>query len=92
MSARTPLRRCVGCGEVKDKRLLLRVARTGDGKAAVDVNGRMQGRGAYVCRNSECLEKARKRRGFDRSYRSGVGESVYDELFKVLEGAGENER
>ena len=74
------LRKCVGCGQMKDKRELIRVCRFQDGSVGPDETGRLNGRGAYLCRNAECLEKARKTRGLERSLRCRIDASVYDML------------
>ncbi len=87
MSAKKiPLRMCVGCGEMKPKAELIRVVRDKDGNISADPTGRAQGRGAYVCKDPACLEKARKARRLERSFSSEVPQSVFD---TVSERAGE---
>ncbi len=75
-----PFRKCVGCGEPKDKRELLRVVRTPEGEFCLDETGRKNGRGAYLCRNADCLAKARKTKGLDRSFKMAVSPEVYESL------------
>ena len=58
-----PQRQCVGCREMKDKKSLIRVVRSAEGKVSLDFGGRAPGRGAYVCRSVDCLKKARKSTG-----------------------------
>lgn len=76
-------RTCVGCGCESPKRGLLRVVRTPGGGVEVDITGRANGRGAYVCRSSECIAKARKKKALSRMLKTQVDESLYDELAKL---------
>lgn len=80
-----PLRTCIGCGESKPKRDLMRIVRTDEGEIIPDPGGRKNGRGAYVCRNAECIRKAHKIRGLDRSFREPVPDEVYARLEKEME-------
>ena len=61
-----PMRMCVGCREMKEKRELIRIVRTPEGEAAADPTGKRSGRGAYVCRNPECLKRAIKQKQLER--------------------------
>ena len=79
-----PLRTCVGCRESKPKKELIRVVRTPEGNLILDATGRKNGRGAYLCKNTECLQKARKNRGLSRSLNTDIPEEIYDELEKEL--------
>ena len=79
-----PLRKCTGCGEMFDKRELVRVVKSPDGEVSLDLTGKKSGRGAYVCKNSECLQKARKARRFERAFSQQIDESVYDAMEKEL--------
>ncbi len=83
---KTPLRQCVGCREMKSKKELIRVIRTPDDEICIDATGRKNGRGAYLCPDRECLEKARKTRGLERSLKTQIPDEVYAELEKELEG------
>ena len=74
------LRRCVGCGEMKDKKDLIRVVRTQEGEILPDMTGKMNGRGAYICRSQECLETAVRKKGLERSLRCRVNAQVYEDL------------
>lgn len=76
-----PVRTCVGCGAKKDKSQLIRIVKTGDGSVKADITGKSDGRGAYICRDIACLQKAFKRSGFNRTFRCRVDE----EVLKVLE-------
>lgn len=75
---RVPLRMCVGCGEMKDKRELTRVVKTKEGEISLDLTGKKAGRGAYICPTLECLKKARKSRRIERSFNCKIPDEVYD--------------
>ena len=81
---KTPLRMCTGCGEMFDKRTLVRVVRTPQGEICLDLTGKKSGRGAYVCKKSECLQKARKARRRERSLDSTIPDEVYDRMEQEL--------
>ena len=84
MEKKKPLRKCVGCNEMKPKSELVRVIRTAEGEILLDTTGRMNGRGAYICRSVECLEKARKARRFEKSFSCRIEESVYEVMLSEL--------
>lgn len=69
---------CTGCGEMFDKRTLVRVVKSPDGEVSLDLTGKKSGRGAYVCKNLECLKKARKKRAFERAFSMQIEDSVYE--------------
>ena len=79
---KVPLRQCLGCGEMKSKKEMLRVIRTPEDTVCLDVTGKKNGRGAYVCLSGECLNKARKNKGLERSLKMSIPEEVYEELEK----------
>lgn len=79
-----PSRKCTGCQEVKDKRELIRVVRDPEGKVSLDRTGRKAGRGAYICDDPECLEKAIKTRALARSLDTAISEDVYRELREAI--------
>ena len=87
-SKRIPLRKCVGCQEMKSKKELLRIVLTPEGQILFDPTGRMNGRGAYVCPNDACLEMAVKNGGLSRSFKMKTDASVLNSLRKEL---GEHE-
>lgn len=72
-------RLCIACRELKDKRELVRVIRYKD-KIEIDLTGKKDGRGAYLCNNRECLEKAIKTKALEKSFKQAISKSVYDEL------------
>ena len=80
-----PLRKCTGCQEMKSKKELIRVVKNDEGVISLDFTGKKQGRGAYICPNMECLEKARKNKGLERSFKCAVPKEVYDQLREELE-------
>ena len=85
MQKKIPQRQCMGCRERKDKRELLRVVRGTDGTGSRDFSGKLNGRGAYICPRTECLQKARKTKALERSLETEVPEQVYERLSKELE-------
>ncbi len=80
-----PVRTCVACRQSRDKSELVRVVKTPEGGAVVDVSGRMNGRGAYICKSPECVELARKKRALSRTFKTDVGADIYDRLRETLE-------
>ena len=87
MQKKIPQRQCMGCRERKAKRELIRIVRGTDGNVSLDFGGKMNGRGAYICPNPECLKKVRKSRGLDRSLEVTIPEEVIARLEKEMEGA-----
>lgn len=79
-----PLRKCTGCVQMKDKREMIRVVKDSIGDVTLDFTGKKPGRGAYVCPTIECLEKAQKTRGLERSFKMGISEEVYESLRNEL--------
>lgn len=79
-----PMRKCTGCGEMKPKNQLVRVLKTTEGDVVLDLTGKKNGRGAYVCKSDECLKKARKTKAIERSLQISISETVYDQLSKEL--------
>lgn len=77
---KVPLRMCVGCGEMFDKRTLVRVVKSREGEVSLDLTGKKAGRGAYVCSNPECLQKARKKRAFERAFQMQISEEVFNNM------------
>lgn len=79
-----PERRCVGCGEHKPKIELIRVVRTPEGEAVLDLTGKKSGRGAYICKNPKCLNKARKSRRIETSLEISIPDDVYLKMEEEL--------
>ena len=89
MQKKIPQRQCMGCRERKAKREMIRVVRGTDGNVSLDFGGKMNGRGAYICPNPECLKKAIRSKALDRSLEVEIPEEVYGRLQKEME-AGSN--
>ena len=85
MSKKIPMRQCVGCGEMKNKKDMMRVLKTADGAIVLDVTGKKNGRGAYLCLQRDCLKLARKNKGLERSFKMSIPNEVYDSLEKEYE-------
>ncbi len=83
-----PLRQCIGCGESKNKKEMIRILRTPEGEFTLDATGRKNGRGAYLCPSKECLQKAIKGKGLERSFKMAIPKEVYETLEKEMEGLG----
>ena len=85
---KVPLRQCIGCGEMKSKKEMIRVIKTADEEILLDATGRKNGRGAYLCPSMECMKKAVKSKGLDRSFEMAIPKEVYDALEKEMEALG----
>lgn len=79
-----PLRKCLGCNEMKPKKELLRVVHNSQGSISVDTIGRAHGRGAYICNSKECFDKAKRTKAFNRAFQSNIPEEIYEDLIKEL--------
>lgn len=79
-----PLRKCTGCGEMKPKKELIRVLKTNDTQVVLDMTGKKNGRGAYLCNSADCFQKARKTKGLERSLQIRIPDELYDVLEKEL--------
>lgn len=84
-----PMRQCVGCREMKEKRALIRVVKSPEGEISLDFKGKKPGRGAYLCPSPECLKRARKARALERAFESAMPAEVYEALEEQMK-AGEN--
>ena len=85
MQKKIPQRQCMGYHERKAKRELIRVVRGTDGTVGLDFGGKLNGRGAYLCPNPECLKKAQKSKSLERSLEVPIPREVYDRLAKEME-------
>ena len=81
-----PQRQCVGCREMKDKKSLLRVVRSPEGDVSLDFLGKKPGRGAYVCHDVACLQRARKSRALERAFEVDIPTEVFDAMEAELGG------
>ena len=84
MAKQIPLRQCVGCREMKMKTELVRVIKTPENTVCLDKTGKMNGRGAYICLNKDCYNKAVKSKGIERSLKIVIPEDVYEAIGKEL--------
>ena len=88
MNKKIPMRQCVGCGSMKPKKEMMRVLKTAEEGIILDTTGKKNGRGAYLCRNMDCLKSARKNRGIERSFKMSIPNEVYDNLEKEFGEVG----
>lgn len=85
-----PMRMCLGCGEMKPKRELIRAVKTPEGDVLLDLTGKKSGRGAYICRSLECFAKAKKARRFEKAFSMQIDNAVYQRMEDELRESGEN--
>ena len=85
-----PLRKCIGCGEMKPKKELMRVVKSSENEISLDFTGKKNGRGAYLCKDVKCFEKARKSKRLEKSFSCRIDESVYEEMADELGKETEN--
>ncbi len=81
-----PMRKCIGCGEMKPKKELIRIVRSPEGEFDLDVTGKKSGRGAYICKNPECFTLVKKGKKLNRSFETSVPDEIYDKLESELNG------
>jgi predicted RNA-binding protein YlxR (DUF448 family) len=86
VTKKVPQRQCIGCGEMKNKKEMIRVIKTPEENIIIDTTGKKNGRGAYICKSTECFSKAVKSRGLERSLKVSIPKEVYEELEKELSG------
>lgn len=84
-----PLRKCTGCGDMKPKKELVRVVKSPEGEIALDLTGKLPGRGAYVCPSLACLQAARKARRLEKGFSCQIPDEVYDRMEKEMSADGE---
>ncbi|WP_017414497.1 RNase P modulator RnpM [Clostridium tunisiense] len=82
-----PQRMCTGCMEMKPKKELIRVVRNKENEISIDLHGKKPGRGAYICKSAECLEKAVKTKRLERNLESKISEEIYAKLKEEIENA-----
>ena len=85
---KVPHRQCIGCQEMKSKKEMIRVIKTAEDEIMLDATGRKNGRGAYLCPSMECLKKAVKGKGLERSFKMAIPKEVYETLEKEMEELG----
>lgn len=79
-----PMRMCIGCGEKKPKKELVRVVKSKEGEISLDLTGKKSGRGAYICGDLKCLQKARKSRRLEKSFSCQISDDIYDAMESEL--------
>lgn len=82
---KVPMRKCVGCQEMKSKKEMMRVLKTSEDTFELDATGKKNGRGAYLCFSKECFEKAVKSKGLERSFKQAIPKEVYEKLEKEMD-------
>lgn len=83
-SKKVPMRKCVGCQKMKSKKEMIRVIKTAENEFILDATGKKNGRGAYLCPNMECFQKAVKCNGLERSFKQTIPKEVYESLKKEM--------
>lgn len=89
MQKKLPMRQCTGCRTMYEKKTLIRVVRAPDGGISLDFKGKKPGRGAYLCKNAECLAKAKKTKALERALETSIPEEVYTQLAEQMEAGDE---
>ncbi len=84
MAKKTPLRMCTGCGEMKTKKEMIRILKTPEDDIVIDATGKKNGRGAYICCSLECLKKAIKTKGLERSLKVSIPKELIETLEKEM--------
>lgn len=79
-----PMRKCLGCNEMKPKKELIRAVKSPEGEISLDLTGKKSGRGAYICKSEECFKKARKAKRLERALDTAIPDSVYDAMENEL--------
>ncbi len=84
MSKKIPMRMCIGCQQMKEKREMIRILRTQEGEFSIDQTGKKNGRGAYLCPTEECLTAAMKNHGMERSFKTKIPKDTAEALKKEM--------
>lgn len=86
MNKKIPARRCVACNEQKEKNNLLRIVRTPEGNIEIDQTGKKNGRGAYICKNIDCLNKIKKSKRLEKNLDISIDDDFYEEIRRTIVG------
>ena len=89
MAKKIPVRQCIGCGEMKNKKEMMRILKTPEDEIVLDMTGQKNGRGAYLCKQRECLVKAEKNKGLERSFKMKIPTEVYESLEREFDKENE---
>ena len=82
---KVPMRKCIGCQEMKNKKDMIRILKTTEDRIEIDTTGKKNGRGAYICLSRDCFEKAVKTKGIERSLKMSIPREVYENLEKEIQ-------
>ena len=85
MAKKIPMRQYISCEEMKSKKEMMRVLKNAEGEISLDTTGKKNGRGAYLCYSRECLQKAIKSKGLERSFQMKIPQEVYDTITREFE-------
>lgn len=80
------LRMCIACREMKDKKQLVRIVKDKNEEISIDLTGKKNGRGAYICKNEDCLKKLIKTKALNRTFKTNIDENVYQSLEEIIIG------
>ncbi|MGI6004049.1 MAG: RNase P modulator RnpM [Christensenellales bacterium] len=83
-----PMRMCVGCRDMHPKKQLVRIVRSKEGQVSLDTTGKAPGRGAYICRDSACFQRALKTRAVERALETGLPQDIVERLKSELDALG----
>lgn len=83
-----PQRKCIACNDRDSKRELIRIVKNKDGEIFIDITYKANGRGAYICKDKECLEKAIKSKALNRAFKTEISQEIYEKLKMELENLG----
>ncbi len=79
-------RMCIACRQMKDKKMLLRIVKNKENEISIDLTGKQNGRGAYICKDSECLNKLKKQKSLNKAFKMNISEEIYKQIEEVLLG------
>ena len=85
MQKKVPLRQCLGCREMKQKQELIRIVKSPENEISLDPGGKMPGRGAYICNDTNCFKRAEKAKALSRAFKTKIPDNIINELSKQLE-------
>ncbi len=88
MLKKTPNRMCISCHEMKPKKELLRIVMNKQGEVSIDLTGKMQGRGAYLCNSIDCFKVAQKGKKLERTFKNSISEEIMEVLAKTIKDSG----
>lgn len=79
-------RMCIACRQMKDKKSLLRIVKNKENEISIDLTGKQNGRGAYVCKDIECLNKLKKQKALSKAFKMNINDDIYKNIEEVLLG------